>query len=74
MRHGIVEGEPGAFPAPVAKVMRAIGGFFGKKKPPPAASAPAEDTPYADLDPQPPGRTGPTGGTGTTGTDDDPPA
>ena len=67
MRHGIVEGEPGIFPAPVAKVMRAIGGLFGKKKPPPAPSGPAEDTPYTDLDPKPPS-------TGAPAPDDDPPA
>ena len=59
MRHGIVEGEPGIFPAPVAKVMRAIGGLFGKKKPPPAPSGPVEDTPYTDLDPQPPASSAP---------------
>jgi hypothetical protein len=68
VQHGIVEGEPGIFPAPVAKVMRAIGGLFGKKKPPSSSSsAPAEDTPYSDLDPKPPGTSAPAA-------DDDPPA
>lgn len=58
MRHGVVEGEPGIFPAPVAKVMRTIGGLFGRKRhDPPAAPAdppPDPDTPLSDLDPKPP--------------------
>jgi hypothetical protein len=29
MRCDVVEGEPGIFPAPVARIMRSIGGLFG---------------------------------------------
>jgi hypothetical protein len=29
----IVEGEPGIFPEPVARVMRTIGGWFDRRKP-----------------------------------------
>jgi hypothetical protein len=59
MRYGVVEGEPGVFPAPVAKVMRAIGGLFGRKEPgapPPSGGGEpsGEDTPLSDLDPKPP--------------------
>ena len=57
MRHGVVEGEPGIFPAPVARVMRTIGGLFGRKKAdpaPPAGPPPDPDTPLSDLDPEPP--------------------
>jgi hypothetical protein len=57
MRHGVVEGEPGIFPAPVAKIMRTIGGLFSRKKPggdAPPASSPPDDTPLSDLDPKPP--------------------
>ena len=62
MRHGVVEGEPGVFPAPVAKVMRAIGGLFSRKKHEPTPPAPGSsesdtplsDTPLSDLDPKPP--------------------
>jgi hypothetical protein len=61
MKHGVVEGEPGIFPAPVARVLRTIGGLFSRSKghPDPAAApasgAPAgEDTPLSDLDPEPP--------------------
>jgi hypothetical protein len=65
MRYGVVEGEPGVFPAPVAKVMRAIGGFFGRRKPDAASAPPPDgsdgspgapgDTPsFSDLDPKPP--------------------
>jgi hypothetical protein len=32
VQHAIVEGEPGIFPDPVARVMRAIGGWFGRRK------------------------------------------
>lgn len=37
MQHAIVEGEPGIFPDPVARVMRAIGGWFGRRKDPETA-------------------------------------
>jgi hypothetical protein len=44
----IVEGEPGIFPDPVARIMRGIGGLFRRRPerdpdPPPAAEA--EDDP-----------------------------
>jgi hypothetical protein len=32
VRYGIVEGEPGIFPEPVARVLRMIGGLFGGKR------------------------------------------
>lgn len=56
MRHGVVEGEPGVFPAPVAKIMRTIGGIFSRKKPTPDAtsSSPPDDKSFSDLDPKPP--------------------
>ncbi|HEY6416138.1 MAG TPA: hypothetical protein VIX41_07875 [Acidimicrobiales bacterium] len=41
MLHTIVEGEPGIFPAPVARVMRKIGGWFDRRKP----AEPADTTP-----------------------------
>jgi hypothetical protein len=41
----IVEGEPGIFPEPVARVMRTIGGWFDRRKP-------AEEPPAADGDGQ----------------------
>jgi hypothetical protein len=31
VRHGIVEGEPGIFPAPIARFFQAIGRLFGRK-------------------------------------------
>ena len=59
MRCDVVEGEPGMFPDPVARVLRKIGGLFGGKRqgtgetrdtaePPQAASS------WSDLDPTPP--------------------
>jgi hypothetical protein len=56
MRHGVVEGEPGIFPAPIAKVMRTIGGLFGRKKHAPSSHPPPPgDTPsWSDLDPKAP--------------------
>jgi hypothetical protein len=62
MQHGVVEGEPGVFPAPIAKVMRSIGGLFGRKKhdtaappPPPGETEPPS---WSELDPKPsPSRT-----------------
>jgi hypothetical protein len=49
----IVEGEPGIFPDPVARVMRTIGGWFGRRRP----AEPAADTPPSagDGDPRPGG-------------------
>jgi hypothetical protein len=32
MQHGIVEGEPGIFPEPVARLMRGIGRLLGGKR------------------------------------------
>ena len=45
MLRTIVEGEPGIFPEPVARVMRTIGGWFDRRKP-------AEEPPAADGDGQ----------------------
>jgi hypothetical protein len=48
--HTIVEGEPGIFPEPVARIMRTIGGWFGRKEPtaepptPPAGTDTATNT------------------------------
>ena len=39
----IVEGEPGIFPDPVARIMRSIGGLF--RRGPSAADAPAPEAP-----------------------------
>ena len=43
----IVEGEPGIFPDPVARIMRSIGGLFGRKATSdaaaPEAPAPPDD-------------------------------
>jgi uncharacterized protein len=45
MRHGIVEGEPGIFPQPIADLMRRIGNLFGRRKrpDPPPEAAPTKD-------------------------------
>ena len=57
MRHGIVEGEPGIFPAPIARLFQAIGRLFGRRRgtdhpgagnPGPPAGA---STDVSDLDP-----------------------
>lgn len=40
MRHSVVEGEPGIFPDPVARVVRALGGLFSRKRRPQPASTP----------------------------------
>ncbi len=44
--HTIVEGEPGIFPEPVARVMRKIGGWFDRRRP----QGPAGDTTPAEHD------------------------
>ena len=46
----IVEGEPGIFPEPVARIMRSIGGLFGRKasSDPAAPDAPAPPDDRAD--------------------------
>jgi hypothetical protein len=66
MRHGIVEGEPGIFPAPIARLFQAIGRLFGHRSgnthstgSPPPPGPPGDDsrahtdasTDVADLDP-----------------------
>jgi hypothetical protein len=51
LRH-IVEGEPGIFPEPVARIMRGIGGLF-QRKPKAEADQPAPETP-APADPPDP--------------------
>ncbi|MGI9080035.1 MAG: hypothetical protein ACR2GF_04330 [Acidimicrobiales bacterium] len=54
MRHGIVEGEPGIYPDPFARVMRAIGRLFShrarrapddQESPPPPGSPPDDPAP-----------------------------
>ena len=32
VKYGVVEGEPGIFPDPVARLMRAIGGLFSRRE------------------------------------------
>jgi hypothetical protein len=65
VRHGIVEGEPGIFPAPIARLFQAIGRLFGRRSgdsrsagspPPPADADPGAgtSTDVSDLDPKPP--------------------
>ena len=52
--HKVVEGEPGIFPDPVARVMRAIVGLFSRKPkpdevhPPEPEPGPDESDPTAD--------------------------
>jgi hypothetical protein len=54
MLHAIVEGEPGIFPDPIARIMRGIGGLFRKREeeqapaPPPPGPGEADDP--ADRD------------------------
>ena len=49
MRYGIVEGEPGIFPDPIARVFRAIGGLFGgRRRGRPSAAEPEAPPPPAD--------------------------
>jgi hypothetical protein len=65
MRHGIVEGEPGIFPAPIARLFQAIGRLFGRRSggthttssppaTPPGDAAASPTTDVSDLDPIPP--------------------
>ena len=57
MQHGIVEGEPGIFPEPVARIMRGIGRLFTRdKKPPdpPAESEAGEMPPFPERPPDAP--------------------
>jgi hypothetical protein len=48
MRYGIVEGEPGIFPDPIARVFRAIGGLFGGRRKDAPAAEPEAPPPPAD--------------------------
>ena len=66
MQHGIVEGEPGIFPDPIARLMRGIGRIFDRGRrddkgpdpaPPPAPPTDEtgpEGTKDAEGAPQPP--------------------
>jgi hypothetical protein len=66
MRHGIVEGEPGIFPAPIARLFQAIGRIFRRRPadspssggPPTAGAGSDASTDVSDLDPKPPDTTG----------------
>jgi hypothetical protein len=57
----IIEGEPGIFPDPVARVMRTIGGWFGHRSPaePTAEPQPAGETERAEPRDAPAPPTGP---------------
>jgi hypothetical protein len=59
MQHGIVEGEPGIFPDPIARLMRGIGRIFDRGR--------RDDEPGPDPAPPAP----PTRGTGSADTPDD---
>jgi hypothetical protein len=48
MRYGIVEGEPGIFPDPIARLFRAIGGLFGGRRKDAPAAEPEAPPPPAD--------------------------
>ena len=59
MRCDVVEGEPGIFPEPVARVLRKIGGLFGGNRrntgeTRDTAEPPQADSSWGDLDPTPP--------------------
>jgi hypothetical protein len=58
MHHAIVEGEPGIFPDPIARLMRAVGGLFRRdEERPPAPEPPSDQGPAGDDDqrePEPP--------------------
>jgi hypothetical protein len=63
MRYGIVEGEPGIFPEPIARLFRAIGRLFGRghrsHDPAPPGAGPTGDPgpmDVSDLDPKRPDR------------------
>ena len=60
MRRHIVEGEPGIFPWPVARVLQGIGGLFRRKGDDPDPDpAPATVAPADDDDPPPEPRAAP---------------
>lgn len=50
LRH-VVEGEPGIFPAPVARIMQGISGLFRRKPKPEREAEPAEAPPDPDDQP-----------------------
>ena len=54
MLHAIVEGEPGIFPDPIARIMRGIGGLFRKREeeqaPAPPPPGPGEADEPVDRD------------------------
>jgi hypothetical protein len=52
VRHNIVEGEPGIFPEPVARVMRKIGELFGAKRRGTPEAEPTRE-PAAEAEPAP---------------------
>jgi hypothetical protein len=64
MQHGVVEGEPGIFPDPVARLMRGLGRIFDRRRrhdddrdrppaPPTAETGPEGET-DAESAPEPP--------------------
>lgn len=59
MRCDVVEGEPGIFPEPVARIMRSIGGLFGggRRRRPDEGQAPTREAgaPGGPPDPDTPG-------------------
>jgi hypothetical protein len=54
MQHGIVEGEPGIFPEPVARLMRGIGRLFGGRKRSDEPAEPAEPREMPKFPERPP--------------------
>lgn len=60
MLRTIVEGEPGIFPDPVARVMRTIGGWFGRRDRTETTETTTETTETTEAQPDQPG-TGETG-------------
>jgi hypothetical protein len=63
----IVEGEPGIFPEPVARIMRSIGGLF-RRTPPGTGSTTEDATGAAEPDAAPDRDSGrPGGGPGQSG-------
>ncbi|HET8621215.1 MAG TPA: hypothetical protein VFM27_19745 [Acidimicrobiales bacterium] len=57
MRSHIVEGEPGIFPWPVARVLQGIGGLFRRR--PPVEAEPPAPAPADEDDPPPEPRSAP---------------
>lgn len=67
MHHGIVEGEPGIFPDPIARFMRGVGRFFDRGRRQDQAPPTDTDGPTGSPD-----STGPKGGEGTKDAPDTP--